>query len=187
MQQVIDEIFKLDSHPIDLDPSFFKMITLMLTSISISRAWVSVRDYPNDPLEIRDITLGCSTIITQLNTRNVGLSLRVYYDLGLRFTSLNCFLGLNLIFAGRELQKRIAEIFGRAPQKSIGHKAMRSKFVNLQELNFWDRLRLKFHGRVTVQNDKVTLSMSTDTMPYSNECVQVPSFSMCRPNVETTT
>ena len=43
-----------------------------------------------------------------------------------------------------------------------------------EKLNAWDRLRMKFHGRVLISKSSSTkIKVLTDIYPYSTECIKV--------------
>ncbi|CAK93669.1 unnamed protein product (macronuclear) [Paramecium tetraurelia] len=169
VNQVLDKITKLDSHPTQLDESFFEYFELANCEISLEQIRISLRDYKLNILDIRGIKLNTFLCISRLNTQNIQIGFRVFYDLNLETKQLQIAAGLNLVFAFREISNRINQIMGQSVNQQ------QNKIVIKEQLTFWDRFRLKFHGKLHFQLDHLILQITTDILPYSVDCIKFSS------------
>ncbi|CAD8095313.1 unnamed protein product [Paramecium primaurelia] len=169
VNQVLDKITKLDSHPTQLDESFFEYFELANCEISLEQIKISIRDYKLNILDIRGIKLNTFICLSRLNTQNIQIGFRVFYDLSLEIKQLQIAAGLNLVFAFREISNRINQIMGQ----SINQQ--QNKIIIKEQLTFWDRFRLKFHGKLHFQLDHLILQITTDILPYSIDCIKFSS------------
>ncbi|CAD8106192.1 unnamed protein product [Paramecium sonneborni] len=169
MNQVLDKITKLDSHPTQLDESFFEYFELANCEILLEQIKISIRDYKLNLLDLRGIKLNTFLCISKLNTQNIQIGLRVFYDLSLEIKQLQIAAGLNLVFAFREISNRINQIMGQSVNQ------IQDKIIIKEQLAFWDRFRLKFHGKLHFQLDHLILQITTDILPYSIDCIKLSS------------
>ncbi|CAK93873.1 unnamed protein product (macronuclear) [Paramecium tetraurelia] len=166
VNQVLDKITKLDSHPTQLDESFFEYFELANCEIQLEQIKISIRDYKLSLLDLRGMKLHTFLCLSRLNTQNIQIGFRIFYDLGLEIKQLQITAGLNLVFAFREISNRINQIMGQSVNQQ------QNKIIIKEQLSFWDSFRLKFHGKLHFQLEHLIFQITTDILPYSINCIK---------------
>lgn len=164
LETVLDKITKLDSHPTWLDGSFFDVLELFEATLHVEQVNIKLRDYLKELIRITDISQKYTIVSSKLNAHNVALAMRLFYDIDYTVGTIVATGGLSLIFALRELMNRMNSILGPEDGR-------RPQFELHNELAFWDRLRLQFHGRIRLMIEQVLLKMTTDILPYSVDAI----------------
>ncbi|KAM3127261.1 hypothetical protein pb186bvf_020629 [Paramecium bursaria] len=166
MNKLLDLITHLDSHPIDLEQTYFEYFEMLSLAFYMRTMKVGLRDHYYQLFDLSDFDISMKVIFSRLNAFNVQQSFRVFYDIDFSLNQLILTSGLNCVFAFRELQQRIQQILGHKQKQE-----QQPKVIQINDVPFWDRFRLIFHGRIRTKLEKLKIQMCTDLSIYSKDVI----------------
>lgn len=111
---LLDKLTKLDSYSTLLEESYFEYMELFQAYLNVQQLKLSVRDYYNDLIDLKDLNFDCFFAVCKLNTLAPQRALRIFHDVTCSVQSFKLAFGLHLAYSFQELAKRIMKILGKS-------------------------------------------------------------------------